>query len=146
MKRKILFFSIAVLFASCAFKRNADNKIATAQRFVKYINMNDDKAAYALLDSDLYNFKWKFIVKSDINRAHDLFEKYGTPSQRKWEILYDTLRGIRKLENIIIPIHKGYDESNHLEEAYIRLGFDYTGKYLPDTVIAEYELYTNYNN
>lgn len=79
-----------------------------------------------------------------IDQAKGLFEKYGVPSEKHWYLEYDTTHPIVKLEQIVIPIYKGYDENNRLEEASLKLGFDYTRQYIPDTMIANFKLYTRY--
>jgi len=90
------------------------------------------------MDGDLKNDTER--INFHINKMHEFFTKYGIPDKSKWSIEYDTLSPIIKLETLVIPIFKGYDNENSLEEATLRLDFDYTKQHLSHDFVVSYDL------
>lgn len=140
---KAIFFTLFFLL-SCRPVITTSNKEKTVEKIINHIKRNDANAIRELIGDGL-------LIKDDyeglvfyVDKTHDLFEKYGVQSNKEWYTEYDTVRPIYKLETIVVPIYSGYDETNRLEEASLEIGFDYSGLYLPDTLIAHFKLKTKF--
>jgi hypothetical protein len=140
MKKIIFLLAIGIGIFSCSSSVIPD-KYVTAQKFIKYAKNDDIKGASNLL-MDGAQKDDTFALNYYIHTMHDFFNRYGVQPQSNWTVVYDTSSSssIVKLESIIIPIYKGFDSSNKLEEAYLQLDFDQTQKQVSHDYIVHYLL------
>jgi hypothetical protein len=141
MKSTMIIF-VFCLFA-CANKQNVDRR-EIARSIVASVKDNKYQDVISSIASLSPDKEDTGSIRFYVNNASMFFLKYGIPAEDSWQIVYDTISSpIVKLEQIVIPIFKGYDSTNHLEEAYIRLSYDYTRMHVPDSLVG-YELVTQY--
>ena len=145
IKHNFLFVILGfVIIVACNNNNIPQSKLLTARRFIKDVRKNNLKDIKSIMNPDTLITRISGQFGEDLNTTNGYFEKYGVPSESKWYIEYDTMAPILKLCRVVIPIREGTSEDDHYNKIEIKLGFDYTGHYLPDTIIADFELFRRF--
>jgi|GEM_PF-3409322 hypothetical protein len=140
---KILILSLmACFFISCSnkLKNLSSNKIETAERFYKYMSDGMGDEAFKMLNHDIYDENRRRTVRWDARTVHKYAQEYGETNKSQWYLEYDTLHPVSKLEYIVIPIYNGQDKSRQVKKISLRIGFDMTSQFIPDTVVSDYSV------
>ena len=108
--------------------------------------MNSDSSAFLSFNREVYDEGWNETMAFRIRKAKKYIGKYGVPNERKWLIEYDTSHPIVKMKIVVLPLFSGYDKTNNLETVSLKFGFDHSGFYSPDSVLAYFDVYTQYRS
>jgi hypothetical protein len=138
---KIASATVCFFIISCTTQHIYENKTKCIYMFLDSIKNGNYIYAENMVSRNTYTSNSYETMIDDIKRSSDVLIRYGIPSQNKWQIVYDTASDLIKIETYIIPMYKGFDSTNKLEEAYARISFDYTGHFIGDSIF-HYELFT----
>ena len=83
------------------------------------------------------------LLDGNLEKLHVLLLKYPVPDFGKWNTEYDTAYLV-KTKTFIIPIYKGFDQTNRLKEARIEITFEYQGKHIGNA-ISSFRVFTLYD-
>jgi hypothetical protein len=129
-----------ILFLSGCVSANRNSRVDNIFVFLEKIKESKFESAKAMICINPYTSNADETRIHDMKNTTELLLKYGVPSTDSWSIEYDT-SGFVKIESYIIPIFNGFDSITRLEEAHMRISFDYTGIYIGDSIF-HYVLYT----
>jgi hypothetical protein len=104
-----------------------------ASEFMNKVKTGD----YASAKSMLWDPKTPYgdLLDGNLEKLHVLLIKYPIPDFRKWNTEYDTANLV-KTKTFIIPIYKGFDQSNRLKEASVEIDFEYGGQHIGNKIMS----------
>ena len=125
---KQIIFTTVLLFQLVLCGCKTSNTIAV-RRFLNDIkNENYDNAKSFL--SKRVNNPEDGQIALNLKRTHDFLIKYSIPAEKNWQIKNEPFVEL-KITKYIIPIFKGYDESNNISEVTAEIDFE---KQLGDSI------------
>ncbi len=137
----VFIFALSGCFVSRKDKQNKQNNqfIKTSEKFIKLGLAFDTTNQRKMLHKNIYT-DYSSGLNFDMKTLRKFVDRYGMPNKSTWVIEYDTTSLEGKFVNVIIPMCTKFDSLTKVKKVYLKLSYDYTSKFLPANIVADYSI------